>query len=255
MCNLLIAFNTDSIYINSETNRHFYGRFAQMNEGSVIFKGSLNCLTIIMKEEVDFSSLLQQIEEKIASAGKFFKGATLSVKYRGKDLSPYEEDVVLKLLQNKSGAKIKNFEKDTEEAVSLEREVIDQQPLKSRMSNFFFKGLEEGITKFYRGTVRSGQLINFDGNIVVIGDVNPGGELIATGNIIVMGTLRGMVHAGSNGNKEAIVVALNLQPTQLRIADVITRPPDEKGIPSQFVPELAYVKDDMVYIDMYLPLR
>jgi septum site-determining protein MinC len=70
-----------------------------------------------------------------------------------------------------------------------------------------------------------------------------------------MGTLRGMVHAGANGNKEAIIVALNLQPTQLRIADVITRPPDEKDAYGQFVPEMAYVKGDSVYIDRYLPAR
>lgn len=226
-----------------------------MNDGSVVFKGSLNCLTIIMKEEVDFASILQQIEEKVASAGKFFKGATLSVKYRGKKLDPKEEEAILTLLQSKSGAKIKSIEEDTEPPVRIENEAPAPQPLKIRMSNFYFKGLEEGITKFYRGTVRSGQLINFDGNLVVVGDVNPGGELIATGNIVVMGSLRGMVHAGANGNKEAIVVALNLQPTQLRIADVITRPPDESGVPGQFIPEMAYVKDDMVYIDRFLPQR
>lgn len=115
--------------------------------------------------------------------------------------------------------------------------------------------MEEGITKFYRGTVRSGQLVNFDGNLVVVGDVNPGGEIIATGNVVIMGSLRGIVHAGANGNKEAIVVALNLQPTQLRIADVITRAPDEKDTGGQFTPELAYIKDDIVYIERYLPSR
>ncbi len=70
-----------------------------------------------------------------------------------------------------------------------------------------------------------------------------------------MGSLRGVVHAGSNGNREALVVALNLQPTQLRIADVITRSPDEKEIMSQFIPELAYIKEDTVYIERYLPAR
>jgi septum site-determining protein MinC len=125
------------------------------------------------------------------------------------------------------------------------------------MNNFFFKGIDQGPAKFYRGTVRSGQLISYEGNLVVIGDVNPGGEVVATGNIIVMGSLRGMVHAGADGNKEAIVVAFNLQPMQLRIADVITRSPDEKELKNTFtfIPELAYVKDDIVYIERYLPQR
>ena len=226
-----------------------------MNEGSVIFKGSLNCLTVIMKEEVEFDEILKQMEEKILSAGKFFKGAKLLVKYRGKKLTFAEEEKMFQLLQNKSGAKITGIEMDTEEPPKVEIEPQPQPHAKIRMSNFFFKGLDEGMTKFYRGTVRSGQLLNFDGNLVVVGDVNPGAELVATGNVVVMGSLRGIVHAGANGNKEAIVVALNLQPTQLRIADVITRPPDENDNGGQFVPELAYIKDDIVYIDRYLPSR
>jgi len=208
-----------------------------------------------MKEEIEFDEILNQIEEKIISAGKFFKGAKLKVKYRGKKLSFEEEEKVFQLLQSKSGAQITGIEMDMEEPPKAEVEPIPQPHAKIRMSNFYFKGLEEGITKFYRGTVRSGQLINFDGNLVVIGDVNPGAELIATGNVVVMGSLRGIVHAGANGNKQAIVVALNLQPTQLRIADIITRSPDEKDNSGQFIPEIAYVKDDMVYIERYLPAR
>lgn len=77
--------------------------------------------------------------------------------------------------------------------------------------------------------------------------------MIATGNVIVMGSLRGMVHAGADGNKEAVVAALNLQPTQLRIADVITRSPDTKEARQALIPELATVKDDLVYIERFLP--
>jgi septum site-determining protein MinC len=88
---------------------------------------------------------------------------------------------------------------------------------------------------------------------VVFGDVNPGGEIVATGNIVVMGSVRGTVHAGADGNKEAVVVALNLQPTQLRIGDIITRPPDEKDVKSTFIPGIAFIKDDIVYIERYLP--
>jgi septum site-determining protein MinC len=227
-----------------------------MKDSSVIFKGSLDCLTIIMKEEEDFSTILESIEKKIESSGRFFKGTTLSVKYRGKKLSKEEENKIFELLKNKSGANIKGFEQDTEEPVRIEKEVKPPLPhSKIRMSTFYFKNLDEGVTKFHRGTVRSGQSVKFDGNLVVIGDVNPGGEVAATGNVVVMGSLRGVVHAGSNGNREALVVALNLQPTQLRIADVITRSPDEKETTGQFVPELAYIKGDIVYIERYLPAR
>ncbi len=220
-----------------------------MEESSVIFKGSVNGLTIILKEEEDFDTIFGQMEKKIASAGKFFKGAILDVKYRGKKLSKQEENRIFELLSLKSGAKIKSFAEDTEIPVSQPKPV---NKIEIRKFNYF-KGIEEGATKFYKGTVRSGQLINFEGNIVVIGDVNPGGEVVAAGNVIVMGSLRGIVHAGADGNKEAVVVALNLQPTQLRIADIITRPPDEKEVKNSPIPEIAYIKEDRVYIESYLP--
>lgn len=226
-----------------------------MDDNSVIFKGTVNGLTIIMKEEEDFETIYNQIEKKVASAGKFFKNATLYVKYRGKKLKKDEENKIFELMSDKSGAEIKSFDEDTEVHVTVESAAPPQPRSKTKIRNYYFRGIDEGITKFYRGTVRSGQLINFDGNLVIIGDINPGGEIIATGNVTVMGSLRGIVHAGSDGNKDAIVVALNLQPMQLRIADVITRSPDEKEIRNNFVPELAFIKDDMVYIERFLPQR
>ncbi|MCX7748192.1 MAG: septum site-determining protein MinC [Clostridia bacterium] len=226
-----------------------------MEENAVAFKGSVNGLTIIMKDEYAFETILQHIDNKIAQAGKFFKGASLNVKYRGKKLSKDEEEKVLSLLVNKSGAKINNFEEDQEVQIQNDN-TPKQTPQKMEIKKYYyFKDIYEGVTKFYRGTVRSGQLLNFDGNLVVIGDVNPGGEVVATGNVLVMGSLRGTVHAGADGNKEAIVVAFNLQPVQLRIADVITRSPDEKGAKNIMIPELAFVKEDMVYIERFLPQR
>ncbi len=76
-------------------------------------------------------------------------------------------------------------------------------------------------TLYYRGTVRSGQVLRQLGNIVVVGDVNPGAELIASGDIVVVGTLRGQAHAGAQGDTTARVIALDLSPTQLRIATFI----------------------------------
>lgn len=225
-------------------------------EGScVIFKGTVNGLTIIMKEEADFETIITNIESKIAGAGKFFKGAILDVRYRGKKLSRQEEQRIYDLMSTKSGATIKSLQEDTSEPSIVHNTIPSQSRFKLKMRNYFFSGINEGPTKFYRGTVRSGQLVDYDGNLVVIGDVNPGGEVVATGNVMVMGSLRGIVHAGADGNKDAIVVAFNLQPTQLRIADVITRAPDEKESKNLFIPELAFVKEDTVYIERYLPQR
>jgi septum site-determining protein MinC len=95
-------------------------------------------------------------------------------------------------------------------------------------------------------TLRSGHSVNHPGHITIIGDVNPGAEIIAGGNVIVWGRLRGTVHAGAEGDEEAIVCALDLSPTQLRIADYINLSPPQRRRPK---PEIARLVDGKVYAE------
>lgn len=107
-------------------------------------------------------------------------------------------------------------------------------------------------TVLVKRTLRSGQSIHYHGNVVVLGDVNPGAEIVAGGNVVVMGSLRGVVHAGAVGNADAVVTAFRLLPTQLRIADQITRSPD--GIyPDPGMAETAKIVDGIVVIQRYQP--
>ncbi|BAF59002.1 septum formation inhibitor [Pelotomaculum thermopropionicum SI] len=99
-------------------------------------------------------------------------------------------------------------------------------------------------------TLRSGQSIRYNGNIVVLGDVNPGAEVVASGNVIVMGALRGVVHAGAGGDENAVIMAFRLQPTQLRIANHITRPPDNENVDAEN-PEVARIKNGVVTIEAF----
>jgi septum site-determining protein MinC len=230
-----------------------------MDENSVTFKGTVNGLTIILKQDVTFDEVIESMHTKVSNAGKFFRGAKLAVKYKGRVLSEEERSKLFDLLNKESGAQILSFDEEVEETSSKGQKAPTASNPNERNNQIkkymFFKGIDEGQTKFYKGTVRSGQLITFDGNVVVLGDVNPGGVVEATGNVVVMGLLRGVVHAGSDGNKEAIVAALGLNPTQLRIGDIITRSPDEKGATANFTPELAYIKDDTLFVEHFLPQR
>jgi len=212
-------------------------------QGSVVFKGTKNGIMVVMDENAPYRDILKSVEEKFAGSGKFFSGAQLHINVRGRALSDTEkrelEDIINKYVNN---------------GVLYDYDVGEEQQIP--VNEKFFDGIEEGITKFYKGTVRSGQLITARGNLVVIGDVNPGAELVAAGNIIVMGSLRGIVHAGCKGNREAVIAAFNLRPTQLRIADIITRSPDgEEDYPEEIAPEIAFVKGNEIYIDRYLPKK
>ena len=96
---------------------------------------------------------------------------------------------------------------------------------------------------FVQRTLRSGFRISYQGHVVVLGDVNPGAEIVASGNIMVWGRLRGVVHAGAEGNEKAMVCSLDLEPTQLRIADMVATAPAKNNKPQ---PEMACIKNGQV---------
>ena len=115
-------------------------------------------------------------------------------------------------------------------------------------------GTSEGL--FYKGTLRSGQVLESETSVIVLGDVNPGGRIISAGNVIVLGSLRGNVFAGANGDEHAFVVALEMSPMQIKIGEIIARSSDvgtkiTKGRNKTKViePKIAYVYDQNIYIE------
>lgn len=96
-------------------------------------------------------------------------------------------------------------------------------------------------------TIRSGQSIFHEGHVVIVGDVNPGAEVVAAGHVIVWGRLRGLVHAGAHGDTSAIICALEVVPTQLRIADQIAIPPEARGYKP--LPERVSIRDGQIVAD------
>ncbi len=103
-----------------------------------------------------------------------------------------------------------------------------------------------------RGALRSGRLVQHPGHVVIIGDVNPGAEIVAGGDVLVWGRIRGLVHAGAYGDQNALVCALDLAPTQLRIAELITVSPAGSG-DVEPVPEQASIKDGRIVAESWSP--
>lgn len=114
-----------------------------------------------------------------------------------------------------------------------------------------FSGTEEGPTKFIMKSLRGGQLVDFKGNVVVVGDVHIGAEIFAEGNIIVLGQLKGRAFAGTSGNENAVVAALRLIPSLLSIAGNFARPAESE---TSF-PEVAKLKDGSIYVEPYIPTK
>ncbi len=192
----------------------------------------------------DLNDIKKGLEAKLLNSSTFFKGGKF-LGIRGEEMSDETRYEVLMTLKYK-------YELDVdpgknESSLKLDDEFVYKE--KDKLKEI----VEEGITKFVYGTLRSGQEISFNGNIVVIGDVNPGALLRARGNIVVLGSLRGLAQAGIGGNQYAVVAAYSLLPTQLRIGDIIVRPPDDD---TQYkLPEIAKIVDGRVVIEPYLPNR
>lgn len=109
-----------------------------------------------------------------------------------------------------------------------------------------------GSAILVRRTMRSGASLHHPGHVVVIGDINPGAEIVARGDVVVWGRLRGMVHAGAEGDEGAVVCALDLSPTQLRIAGQIAVTPKRRGKPQ---PEMAHISNGQVVAEPWDPKR
>ncbi len=211
-----------------------------MNQSLVSFKGNKDGIYIYVKEG-SFQKIKEQLDSTLKKAGSFFKGAKV-ISIKGKKLSVDEKEELKGIIINKYGLNVDDITDVIDEEVDYYDSTQSQ----------FFEGIEDGYTKFIRTTIRSGQTVESDGNLVIIGDINPGGIVVAKGNIVILGALRGIAHAGCDGNRGAVVAAFLLQPTQLRIADIIARKPDEEIETSRW-PEIARIEEDAVLIETYLP--
>lgn len=205
-----------------------------MTEEIVVFKGSRDGLHLIINNENELKIIQEKINEKIASAKSFFQDIK-KVKLKGTSLSQEDLIYLINWLKESYGIEIDNENND------------DYIQINKSFSN---QSIDEGLTKYVYNTLRSGSSIKYNGNIVIVGDVNPGAEVIATGNIIVMGTLRGIAHAGVLGNDSALVVAFSLEPTQLRISNIIARSPDHQDY-KPTCPEKACINGNTIIILPY----
>ena len=208
---------------------------------SVVIKGNKYGIVVQMDKNIPFAELKKDLAEKFKSASKFFDKANMAVSFEGRRLSADEEREVLRIIAENSQLNIVC--------------VIDNDEMKEKI---FKKAVEDKLEElsahtgqFYKGTLRSGQLLESESSIIILGDINPGGKVIAKGNVVVLGSLKGTVYAGANGNEDAFVVALEMAPIQIRIGDTIARC-NETGTkikPISPDPMIAFVEDENIYIE------
>ncbi len=204
-----------------------------MTEPQIRMKGTRKGLAIAL-EEGDWQGVLGELDKRLEGASGFLRGSQVNVNTGKRDISQAElqqfRDVLAK--HQMQLASLRTSSEIAAEAaqalgvrLALPEVTGDQTETRARTEEF-----SEGL--LLRRTLRSGQLLQHPGHVVVIGDVNPGAEIIAGGDVVVWGKVRGLIHAGALGDNNAIVCALELSPTQLRIGNHIATSPPDTGTPS-----------------------
>jgi septum site-determining protein MinC len=214
---------------------------------SVIFKGGKDGIVIILSEYAEYDGIAESLREKIRSSSKFFADATTTITFKGKQLPEEELLSLIEIINEETDLSI-SFVTDLTGTFKAGKEEEKKEPGLSKP-----KKLDEIVTDgayFHRAGLRSGQAISHSGSVVILGDVNAGAEVVAAGNVVVFGAIRGLVHAGALGDESAFVCALSMLPIQLRIAEKITYFPKEliKENKNKIDPVYAFVKDDEIYI-------
>ncbi len=180
----------------------------------VLFENKNNKLVITLNKDVSYEELKVKLEKILESSDTLFKNVKSPIIVTGKRLLDGEETEIEEMIKEKTDIEVK-----------IER---PKQMGLATINNIFTKDTTVTPTKVIKGMLRSGRRVDFEGSIIVLGDVNSGAEIIAEGNVIVLGKLRGFAHAGAKGNRSAFIAANEINPTQLRIADIIMKSSIEK---------------------------
>lgn len=195
----------------------------------------INCITIQLKkdeilirikEDAEEKEILEELKEKLVELKNLYKDDTTPIKITGKVLKNKEMEEIQKIIKEQIDVKI-DFE--SPKILGL-----------AGITKSFNQEIKSSETIFNKGSLRSGQKIEYEGSIVIIGDVNAGAEVIAGENIIILGDLRGLAHAGAKGNKEAIIASNKIDCPQIRIADKIKE--FEKDI--TIIQNYAYINEE-----------
>ena len=162
---------------------------------------------IKIEDNATQDEIILELTKKIKELKKMYQDEKTPIRVTGKILTNKELEEIKELIKKQIDVEVRF---DTPTTLGLHS-----------ITRSYKKDVGTSETTFHKGSLRSGQKIEVEGSIVIIGDVNSGAEVIAADNIIVIGTLRGLAHAGAKGNKEAIIAASTLEVVQLRISNIV----------------------------------
>lgn len=190
-------------------------------------------VVIKIDENATQKDIILELNRKLKELKKMYQDETTPIRVTGKILANKEIEQIEEIIKEKIDVEI-SF--DSPKTLGLHS-----------ITRSYKKDVGKSETTFHKGSLRSGQRLEVEGSLVVVGDVNSGAEVIAGDNIVIVGTLRGLAHAGAKGNKEAIIATSTLDAVQIRISNIVK----EFDMDNEYVYDNAYiyVNDDEIVIE------
>ena len=180
---------------------------------AVVIKSSKAGMTVILDPELPFGELLDAIGKKFSESARFWGSVQMTLTLEGRELTAAQEFAIVDTITKNSQIEVLCLlDTDAERIERCEKALNDK-----------LMELNSQTGQFYRGTLKRGDCLESEASIVIIGNVDHGARVTAKGNVIVLGELKGTVTAGVSGNPQAVVMALDMAPLQIRIGDMSSR--------------------------------
>ena len=208
----------------------------------VVIKANNFGLMIILDPDLEFEALLNAVGEKFKESAKFFDDADMAVAFEGRKLTFEEEESIIDTITANSSIHI---------VCTIDNDPVKEERFKKKLEQIAISE-DMSLAKIHRGYFRSGQMMEFDTGVIIIGDINPGAKVLAKGSIVILGALKGEAEAGVGGNDDAFIIALDMNPIQLRIGSKIARCADNTSVGGKskcLSPQVAFVENDNICIE------
>lgn len=219
---------------------------------SVIIKHNRYGMELVLDSKISFEELLQVIIGKFQASGNFFKDKKMAISFKGRKLSEKEMMCIVDAIMDNSSIQIVSIMDNDSELEAKMKTRVDEynqvverqhygmvQPQAEMTEEMYaqYAMTQNCNAEFYKGNLRSGQVLECAASVTLIGDVNPGARIISEGNIVVLGALKGNAHAGVSGNDNCFIFALDMSPIQLQIGQYYAKSPDKESVKKRLIPK------------------
>ena len=204
-------------------------------------RGNKYGICVRLSSTASYEEIKRDIALQFKDTENFFGDERLAISFEGRFLTEEQQEELVGIIQQNCDLHIVCIMEENTEKENLFRKSVNDKLME----------FDSSTGQFYKGNLRSGQVLEFEKSVIIMGDVNAGASVVSKGNIVILGALRGSAFAGVCGKRTSFIVALDMQPVQIRIAEAMATISNEdfhrKREPKQ--PMIAFLENETVYIE------